>query len=565
MSFADFASRIFPDLDPQVVYRANPSAPKLPKDVSELLDLVAAGTGVPKDWLAKSARLVLDGLAGCRCLWYLHGCEGTIQAPPEPPHQSVSAWLHKLEEDEKARLMEKSRAAWFDIIVHADWNAGVVRELYFADESSRVAHTPTKVRETKLGKWLKRVGAPSDVLRDFETRAMPGWQWKISTHPFDVLTMSFNRPWTSCMAPGGAAELGPLTDMAAGSAIMFFYRPGAAKPCGRRILRPVSIYEEDFGIADGGRTYGSGPDHLGDQAKLMDMLAAASGHSVRVYGALPLCSYGHDGEALTRYIYSDTDRTYCQQTDEQYAEAYARLLDAPWPPPALDLGDVYDRASGLRELVEHKAHEEFDWTEVTRWETERALGGIDLVPMLQMSTALTGDLKVYRRVEDRVMKRAVEAGATGEYGPEAFEQDVWRVFSEVFHECLDRVIANTPLLVIYYVHEDSPDLNSEEEKEDVVLQPPDSRQYDGALDWDYQWIEHWVDSWEKRLPPLVLDSAALTQAVHEAGYDPDEFDHFDVRAVIIAATDRSYVPTMVQNALAVVELPPGTFDFGYLW
>lgn len=151
------------------------------------------------------------------------------------------------------------------------------------------------------------------------------------------------------MRPGGAAELGPLTDMAAGSALMLFYRPGAHVACGRLVLRPVSD-EGSPGIVSGGTVYGSGPGKIRPD-KLAAMLAEATGIDMPVTND-ELCPAGEDGEALSRSIYSDTDRDYCTQDQEQYDDAYEVLGGISWPQAALDVGDIKNRAGHARELVE---------------------------------------------------------------------------------------------------------------------------------------------------------------------------------------------------------------------
>lgn len=346
MSFESLAFELFPDLSDEalesVLYARNP---EIPDDVATLLDEVSCATGVPAAWLQKYAKLVLDGLAGCQCLWYLHGMSGQITLDKyQEPHE-----LKKLEDAEVVRLVKKGRKSGytpFAIFVHANWQTGVTQEVYYDNGEAWERQAPTKVREMKLGKWLERVGASSDLCHAFATRQLPIWNWKISAHPFDVLTMSHNRPWTSCMRPGGAAERGPLTDMAAGSAIMFFYRPGAAKPCGRMVLRP-GLSGPDPIVLSGKTIYGSGPVRIKED-QLNSMI---SSESLPVVYELPICQLGMDYDALTRFIYSDVEREYCEQDQRLYDLAYEALRDAPWPEPALDFGDMRNRVGALEPLA----------------------------------------------------------------------------------------------------------------------------------------------------------------------------------------------------------------------
>ena len=436
-TFEDFALDIFPDLDPREIGRVrNPSAPE---DLEEILDYVACNTGVPKEWLAKSAQLVLEGLAGCQCLWFLHGASGEIE---DARHKSLDTIEDLMEvgltpamvaefvsivQDADARSLEKLHKRHPEADFHRSvrWGDGLMIERSFIGRDERK-------REVKLGKWLRKQGASTDLLHAFETRDMPVWHWKISAHPFDVLTMSHNRPWTSCMRPGGAAEFGPLTDMAAGSAVMFFYRPGADKPCGRRMLRPLATGSGYFSVLDGGETYGCGPRGPVDITHLIpeDLGSFMADEPFCVLGKNGQFTQGKGGGrtvritgvglALTRGISSDVDQTTCGQTDEQYDAAYLMLIRSNWPASAIDLWDLRDRAEGLLELIE-EGHISL-MVDVTRdiaesW-VERRQGGIEGLRKLIQDTeyldvptaadykyakehGVSNDLDLPRMVEDR--------------------------------------------------------------------------------------------------------------------------------------------------------------------
>jgi hypothetical protein len=332
LTFNEFTSWLFPGDELPV---RNPAS--LPGAAVEILEDVSCGTGVPVKWLKKSARLVLDGVAGAQCLWYLHGLEGELVAAEGPKNK------YGLERDLDLKIGSDNYNALLGIVV-AEEEKGVRPEIDWSD-----GYVTLGKRKMKLGKWLRKWKASKELLKAFETRELPVWKWRISTHPFDVLTMSFNRPWVSCMRPGGAAELGPLTDMAAGTAVMFFHRPGAKVPCGRTLLRPALKGQSRIMLWSG-HVYGCGPQTI-DVKELRKDLAKKTRHNIPV-GNVRLCPFGKSGDALTRNIYSDVDREYCAQSNEAYDKAYAKLLDAKWPPSKLDLGDLPMKAAEVKEHVE---------------------------------------------------------------------------------------------------------------------------------------------------------------------------------------------------------------------
>jgi len=108
----------------------------------------------------------------------------------------------------------------------------------------------------KFGKWLRK-NKMGFELQEFEKRQQLRFIWRISTTPSDILGMSYDRVWTSCMRPDGEYKCGPLSDCQAGSAIILFFRPGADKPCGREILRPA-VRDGKPVIIRGGTIYGNG-------------------------------------------------------------------------------------------------------------------------------------------------------------------------------------------------------------------------------------------------------------------------------------------------------------------
>ena len=314
MSFDRLASQIFPDYD-----GARPNADELPTDVDGMLDYVACGTGVKKVWLWRFARLVLDGMAGLRCLWFLHGVEGVVEdksaggIPPgyqRPIHAAIKARQEEMQEkffrsprytrreDEDGEYYEpvEGQPVLQNTFVDIDWANGTATEVHLFIDGT------TRKRPIKLGKWLKKYVVDKEleseaILHRFETRQLPTWHFKISAHPFDVLTMSHHRPWHSCMAPGHAAEKGPLTDMAAGSAVMFFYRHGADVPCGRCILRPgLNSYGGEI-IFPGYNVYGCGPSEV--DADMLEEVLGDVLEDVEAHDEY-LCKLGIRDSALSR-------------------------------------------------------------------------------------------------------------------------------------------------------------------------------------------------------------------------------------------------------------------------
>jgi hypothetical protein len=334
-------------------FTANPA--ELPEGSEEILNAVQCQTGVPMKYLEHAVGLVLRGVAGLKCLWFLHGLEGQIKiehagatVTPDRPWVSslVQAWLS----DVGAAKGRYSFSAW-----HIDWREG---SLGYTRTDNKTG--VSKGVNVKLGKVLKEAGATKEQLKEFETRIKPAqthWVWKISAHPFDVLTMSFGRSWTSCMRPGGPAQFGPLTDMAAGSACLFWYRPGADEPCGRTILRPFvefdpkqsPEYRPCVNIAP--TVKGAGPrgeERRDIEQHIRRALVERDGGVYKPAGwyitpdgvAIDFTTEDHellgqDGMALSRNIYDDYSTHYCSQDDDVYADAYSKMSLAPWPEPRL--------------------------------------------------------------------------------------------------------------------------------------------------------------------------------------------------------------------------------------
>jgi hypothetical protein len=376
-TFRDFTDWLFPGQDVPSV--RNPYA-QLPERIEEILTEIADATSIPYDWLDKTANLLVDGLAGLQCLWYLHGLEGRVGIEPKPPSWVDSVIYFALrsiqnDPDEQHRglvnisfpftsvtsgLMPR-RTSWGGV---TDWQKGnfTIRKKYEA--------RPEVTQTLKLGRWLERYIEQKGnklskqyVIRmrdELKQRGKGAWmRWRISTHPYDILTMSYNRPWSSCMRPGSGHdwEYGILTDLAAGSAIMFFYRPNADQPAGRITLRPVIDKDGNKAIYSGRTVLGSGPKPLRpDQIQAMIEMATSGRHVVPVYER-DLCAAGEMGRALTRKIFSDISAKGCDQNDESYDRAYFKLAHTDWPEPTLNIGHLRSVAEEWKGKIECRLEE----------------------------------------------------------------------------------------------------------------------------------------------------------------------------------------------------------------
>jgi hypothetical protein len=318
---------------------------ELDPEVQALFDDVMCQTGVPVPWLADAAGLVVDGLAGLQCLWFLHGLSGEVVVEEKRLPFTLNRELDGLISETGWRADDKYRKRHPEggIAYVGDWVAGTVTEMQW--EASRLHDgPPDKERVMKLGRWLRKQGASKELLHAFETRELPVWHWRISANPLDVLTMSFRRPWTSCMRPpdygpdepfkeAGEAQYGPLTDMASGSAVLFWYRPGASQPCGRIVLRPALVAEsyDPTVLWPGNRQYGCGPAlNVGQFNNIIGPLVEPLSMEI---SDEPLCRAGLGGRALSRLVYSDVDNDFCRQREDEYLEAYELLGTAAWPQP----------------------------------------------------------------------------------------------------------------------------------------------------------------------------------------------------------------------------------------
>jgi len=349
LSFRNFTDWLFPFQDVGVAYHPNPT--DLPDDVGDILQQVSADTKIPYDWLVSVAGRLVNGFAGLQCLWYLHGLEGKLELEDDYYPEWVPSITLFLKE-ELAKDPDEVRRGIVAVVNYGldyvNWQKGTVEVLkrYQDRESQR--------QTVKLGKWLERyimaqgIGKQEALTMryDLKNRAKDKMRWAVSAHPYDVLTMSFNRPWSSCMRPGSDYDwqYGILTDLAAGSAMMFFYCPGADTPCGRLTLRPALDENGQKVIVSGRTIYGVGPRNLAPQT-IEVMLAKAGAPEIPV-AEYDLCRVGSAGRMLSRMIFSDVGRGGCEQDDEDYEKAYVRLAQSGWPEPRLDVGQLRAIAEG---------------------------------------------------------------------------------------------------------------------------------------------------------------------------------------------------------------------------
>lgn len=310
--------------------------PDLSPEVQAILAQLAKLTSLPLSYLEGAASLAIQGIAGLPCLWHLHGKTGTLEV--KTSFVRVPQWLRD-EWDywaigyvERRGLLKLTRVSLDWVNGHIMWNevapGGIQRP-----------------RDVRIGKWI------GDLEVDEETKALykkayderallhHTWNWAVSAHPVDILTMSWGRSWKSCASPGGEAALAPFTDLAAGSALLFFYLPGNERPSGRLILRPYLDDAGNPGICIAPKVKGMGPWSLNatDEPAVQQLLGGGDVRSI--------CERGRAKRALTRYIHDDYGGgSICKQSDAAYAEAYARLGNVKWPRPKL-------RSITLRHLV----------------------------------------------------------------------------------------------------------------------------------------------------------------------------------------------------------------------
>lgn len=228
------------------------------KTLDEKTNEIASNLNIPEDWTKRFLSQIEWGLDSIQALSMLDGLAGSVNEPCPDPE-----WIWDLDPN----------------LQSVDWNRGYVQVL-----------APSGTRKMKLGKWLRKVNATKEQVREFETRKLSTWEFKISTTSEDVVTMSYGRAWTSCMRPFELHQEGLFSDMKSGTAVLFWYRPGADRPCGRELIRPgVNRAGNLVGIRPG-VVYGNGPD-VADQTlqELIDFPVITA--STRGYKGIFACIY----------------------------------------------------------------------------------------------------------------------------------------------------------------------------------------------------------------------------------------------------------------------------------
>jgi len=344
----------------------------------ELIAEVAACTLVDQEWLESYIGLVARGLSGLGCLWYLHGATGTFKGGFGP----TPGWFRlgfkefvrqKMLSDKKERRLGIQEA-----MVYANpdaWEAGRI-SILLVYAGDRLCKDVTLRIGKLIREWVKGLdddtipGGAKAIIKEFDHRGTDAmWGWRISTHPYDVLTMSFNRAWTSCMRPPGLgniegkAPLGPLTDMAAGSAVLFIYASGAQQPCGRVIMRPALDGYGDPMILWPEAVKGAGPiaSWMGVNHWAPVLERCLDGMPLKTIG---LCRLGEASQALSRNIYDDVDQQYCYQPEKVYDEAYALLGQARWPESKLDVGALSHIARSYVDEFDIETRKAEPWTDI---------------------------------------------------------------------------------------------------------------------------------------------------------------------------------------------------------
>lgn len=208
-----------------------------------LLEKIREITNLPWSYINKYAEELIDAYDSYGLLHWLEGVHGVVRQQSRTPDWTYELWMstrHKL---------VPNQDYWEDEnLIH--WDTGIVS---WQEKFTRPGGNQPefKTRQLSVGKWLRKVGATNEEIKEFETRKVVNYEWRISTRWYDILTMSFpkeeggTRGWRSCMRPDQVAEQGIITDMKSGAAILFFYQPGKNYPVGRLVLRP-SLERDDL-------------------------------------------------------------------------------------------------------------------------------------------------------------------------------------------------------------------------------------------------------------------------------------------------------------------------------
>jgi hypothetical protein len=287
-------------------------------------------TGIETQWLCDRAERVLSALDNYGCLGFLNNIDGVWQGT----FSSHPVWFEEMAcQYERRSLFEKEGKKFLTLSNCLDPNCGSMSfsewwtEGFVSIRTERYELTPeepilleSKFSRQKLGKWLQSEKASESQLHEFETRSLNDWVYKVSSAPEDVFTMSYRRPWTSCMQPGHAYEDGPLAVAEAGGAMIWWFRPGAIVPCGRQWMLPVVVDGEPK-IHVALQVYGSGPEYL-DLAAWQDEMEKKVGHKIPTCISIDLQERVRF-EGIVGGIYDDNSQASatCASTWEDAGEA----------------------------------------------------------------------------------------------------------------------------------------------------------------------------------------------------------------------------------------------------
>ena len=152
--------------------------------------------------------------------------------------------------------------------------------------------------------------------------------YRVTADPGEVLRMSCGKDklgkdlaWSSCMSPGGEASYGPITDVLAGHAVMYFYKKTDSKyntPTGRNILRAsISDGAPIIIISPSTKGNGASPDEIEQEIKnnFPDIESEIGGE-------------GPDRPMIADGIYDDAAGGPVSQSPVEMEEAYKELVNA---------------------------------------------------------------------------------------------------------------------------------------------------------------------------------------------------------------------------------------------
>jgi len=263
----------------------------------------------------------LDILNGAR----FHVEEDVSDRAPDEAADLIVKFLEGEKEKIRSSLLSQQEKGRIKSFGSFNWGVLSWRE-GTADVAWREELPDGTVRERsrvyKIGKILRKAGAPPEVVRMFETRkAVTSWDVLITTDPAEVLSMSHKRSWTSCMRPGGSYQRGPMADMAQGTALVLFFEPGADEPCGRTLLRPAVLEGEPVILSPGAVLYGRGPGEEALHALFQEVADLAGiGVCTRLWTS--------EGGGLCDDIYCDVEREGLTQSLTEALAAWENLRRA---------------------------------------------------------------------------------------------------------------------------------------------------------------------------------------------------------------------------------------------